>query len=217
MCAASTARTCASTRRARTHASRKSGRPRAGSPELRQFTAQKLKYDQDIDVDPDGIVLTAGSGEAIALPIQGGETQAPWRSRIQRLAVGQQCDRLGEQYQLSDRQQLLVLQPRSELKLDHYDTHLWGLRQRGPFFVQWNGDDPTNGQAPTSPTYPLIVTRRFRHPAMGQSGELFGDAHPVGNTTGTNSQTSSVMSVMARMFSRMPTMAMRGMVSSWVA
>ncbi len=41
-----------------------------GSPELREFTSEKLKADRDIDVDADGIVLTAGSGEAIALLIQ---------------------------------------------------------------------------------------------------------------------------------------------------
>ena len=41
-----------------------------GDPELREFTAKKLKEDRDIDVDPDGIVLTAGSGEAIAILIQ---------------------------------------------------------------------------------------------------------------------------------------------------
>ena len=41
-----------------------------GSPELREYTAEKLKADRNIDIDPDGIVLTAGSGEAIALLIQ---------------------------------------------------------------------------------------------------------------------------------------------------
>lgn len=41
-----------------------------GSVELREFTSDKLKADRNIDVDPDGIVLTAGSGEAIALLIQ---------------------------------------------------------------------------------------------------------------------------------------------------
>lgn len=41
-----------------------------GSRELREYTAEKLKVDRDFDVDPDGIVLTAGSGEAIALLVQ---------------------------------------------------------------------------------------------------------------------------------------------------
>ena len=41
-----------------------------GSPELREYTSAKLKEDRNIDVDPDGIVLTAGSGESIALLIQ---------------------------------------------------------------------------------------------------------------------------------------------------
>ncbi len=41
-----------------------------GSPELREYTSEKLKSDRNIDVDADGIVLTAGSGEAIALLIQ---------------------------------------------------------------------------------------------------------------------------------------------------
>lgn len=41
-----------------------------GSPELREYTSEKLKADRDIDVDADGIVLTAGSGESIALLIQ---------------------------------------------------------------------------------------------------------------------------------------------------
>lgn len=41
-----------------------------GSVELREYTSQKLKADRNIDVDADGIVLTAGSGESIALLIQ---------------------------------------------------------------------------------------------------------------------------------------------------
>ncbi len=41
-----------------------------GSPELREYTSEKLKADRDIDVDADGIVLTAGSGEANGLLIQ---------------------------------------------------------------------------------------------------------------------------------------------------
>lgn len=41
-----------------------------GSPELREFTSEKLKTDRDIDVDSESIVLTAGSGESIALLIQ---------------------------------------------------------------------------------------------------------------------------------------------------
>lgn len=41
-----------------------------GSPELREYTSEKLKQDRGIDVDADGIVLTAGSGESIALLIQ---------------------------------------------------------------------------------------------------------------------------------------------------
>ena len=41
-----------------------------GSPDLREFTAEKLKKDRNIDVGPDDIVLTAGSGESIALLIQ---------------------------------------------------------------------------------------------------------------------------------------------------
>jgi 2-aminoadipate transaminase len=41
-----------------------------GSPELREYTSEKLKQDRNIDVDADGIVLTAGSGESIALLIQ---------------------------------------------------------------------------------------------------------------------------------------------------
>jgi 2-aminoadipate transaminase len=41
-----------------------------GSPELREYTSWKLKTDRDIEVSPDEIVLTAGSGESIALLIQ---------------------------------------------------------------------------------------------------------------------------------------------------
>lgn len=41
-----------------------------GSPELREYVSWKLEYDRQFKVDPDDILLTAGSGEAIGLAIQ---------------------------------------------------------------------------------------------------------------------------------------------------
>ncbi len=41
-----------------------------GSIELREYTSWKLEYDRDFKVDPEDIILTAGSGEAISLAIQ---------------------------------------------------------------------------------------------------------------------------------------------------
>jgi len=42
----------------------------AGLPSLRELVAQKLARDRNINVSPDDIVLTAGSGEAIGMLIQ---------------------------------------------------------------------------------------------------------------------------------------------------
>ena len=42
----------------------------AGYPPLREFVAEKLRRDRQMDVSPDDIVLTSGSGEAINMLIQ---------------------------------------------------------------------------------------------------------------------------------------------------